>query len=185
MCTIVNVCNKGIIILPTHRYVKFQNNIEEKIRTWENYFHIKEIKTITELREKLKKDKNKKVIGIYYNKKYLLLYTKLENIKKFFNKDKSYEWNTLDVNILHNVILNSIEEKEIEFIREWELCIKKVDTNKNSLCFFLNPTEPDTVLKIAKNLEKLPQKSTDFYPKLPSGLILNKMRLKNNKPQPE
>ena len=41
--------------------------------------------------------------------------------------------------------------------------------------FVLNPRQPEAILEIALRGEKMPQKSTYFYPKLSSGLIVNKI----------
>jgi len=48
-----------------------------------------------------------------------------------------------------------------------------VDEKGYQLAFFLNPTHVEDIIAIASKLEKMPQKSTFFYPKLPTGLVLN------------
>ena len=44
-----------------------------------------------------------------------------------------------------------------------------------NVAFFLNPTHIEEITAIASKLEKMPQKSTYFYPKLLSGLVINKI----------
>ena len=50
-----------------------------------------------------------------------------------------------------------------------------VDEKGCLVAFLLNPTKIEEIIAIASKLEKMPQKSTYFYPKLLSGLVLNKI----------
>ena len=52
-----------------------------------------------------------------------------------------------------------------------------VDEGKYQAAFFLNPTTAEQMQRIASLGERMPQKSTDFYPKLLTGLIFMKMRI--------
>ena len=179
MVTLVNAYNNGIVILPTHRAVKIKNNVKKVLKKWESYFQIEEIYGEKKLRELMSNEKKNHVIGLYMDNRYMLMKPYMDKIKEFFDLSKSKRWNLLDVNILHRSIIDNLEVEDIKFFREWHEGIEIANQDiENSMCFFLNPTEISDVLDIAKNLEKMPQKSTDFYPKLPSGLILNKMRLK-------
>ncbi len=51
------------------------------------------------------------------------------------------------------------------------------DGGKHQAVFFLNPTGVDEVVDIADNGEFMPQKSTDFYPKMLTGMVINKLNL--------
>jgi len=53
-----------------------------------------------------------------------------------------------------------------------------VDVGKEQILFLLNSTTADEVKRVADHGEKMPQKSTDFYPKLLTGLVLSKMKIK-------
>ncbi len=183
MGTLVNVYDESIVILPTHRYVKVRDSLSDFLDRWSRYFVIKQIDNMEKLRNTLEENLGKHAIGVHLQDKYYLFISKLKDIEKFFDKEKSKKWNMLDVNILHRVIIDNLNIDEIKFFRTWENCIKEksIEDNK-TICFFLNPTEKLDLLEIAKRLEKMPQKSTDFYPKLPSGLVINKMVLKNQEP---
>jgi len=50
--------------------------------------------------------------------------------------------------------------------------MEKVDAGKARVAFLLNATRPAQVLAVAKNGERMPEKSTDFYPKMLSGLTM-------------
>jgi len=50
--------------------------------------------------------------------------------------------------------------------------VEKVENGEAKLAFLVNPTNPETVLKIAQKHERMPEKSTDFYPKMVSGFTM-------------
>ena len=87
---------------------------------------------------------------------------------------------SLDVVVLHNLLLGRClgideravrEQKFLEYVREFEAGLKAV-ADGAAACFFLNPVRIEQVREIAFSGGVLPQKSTDFYPKLLSGLTI-------------
>ncbi len=94
---------------------------------------------------------------------------------------KSEEWRSLDVNILHTVILDGMlgitaehtaREMHIDYLRSADEAMDRVKMGKAQLAFLVNPVRMDQIRTIVAKGEKFPQKTTDFYPKLLSGLIL-------------
>lgn len=91
---------------------------------------------------------------------------------------------SLDVTLLHHVILRDIlgislrdqeEKKNIAFVREADEALKAVRTGGAQLAFFMNAAKIEQVRAVAKAGHTMPQKSTYFYPKLLSGLVMNKL----------
>jgi uncharacterized protein (DUF1015 family) len=87
---------------------------------------------------------------------------------------------SLDVTILHRIALGLClglddaavaREKHVDYVRHFEEGIESVEGGAQA-CFFLNPARINQVRDIAFSGRVLPQKSTDFYPKLLSGLVL-------------
>jgi uncharacterized protein (DUF1015 family) len=87
----------------------------------------------------------------------------------------------LDVIILHRLLLERAlgidaqavrEEKNVSYVREWHEAVNEVDSRRAQICFLMNPTPIQSVREIALAGEVMPQKSTDFYPKLLSGLTI-------------
>jgi uncharacterized protein (DUF1015 family) len=87
----------------------------------------------------------------------------------------------VDVILLHRLILQQIlgidrqavrEEKNLTYHREFPAAAGAVDKGEAQLCFLLNPTPVEAVRDNALAGLTLPQKSTDFYPKLLSGLAI-------------
>jgi uncharacterized protein (DUF1015 family) len=87
----------------------------------------------------------------------------------------------LDVMLLHRLVLQQIlgidrqavrEEKNLAYHREFPAAAAAVDKGQAQLCLLLNPTPVQAVRENALAGLTLPQKSTDFYPKLLSGLAI-------------
>jgi len=88
----------------------------------------------------------------------------------------------LDVTVLHALILNKIlgitqdaQEKQtnLVYVKSYDEAIKSTTEGGNQLVFILNATKIGQVKAVAEAGEVMPQKSTYFYPKLLSGLVLN------------
>jgi uncharacterized protein (DUF1015 family) len=86
--------------------------------------------------------------------------------------------------ILHKIILELClgiseedvrSERYVRYIREFEEGLRAVERKESQLAFFLNPTPIAQVHDLAFAGERLPQKSTDFYPKLLSGLTMYRL----------
>jgi uncharacterized protein (DUF1015 family) len=87
----------------------------------------------------------------------------------------------LDVVLLHEGILEPAlgitpqavtSEKNLTYEREAISALEAVDRGAAQVAFLLNPCEVEQVVHIATSGEVMPQKSTDFYPKLLSGIAL-------------
>jgi uncharacterized protein (DUF1015 family) len=63
----------------------------------------------------------------------------------------------------------------VEYVREIDEGLEEVKSGKEQMMFILNPTPVEQVMKVAINGEVMPQKSTDFYPKLITGLVMYEM----------
>ncbi|MDA2933818.1 DUF1015 domain-containing protein [Acidobacteria bacterium AH-259-D05] len=92
----------------------------------------------------------------------------------------------LDVNVLHEGILYPLlgvdvqelsGQAHVAYFRHRDELISQVEQGHCQLAFLLNPTSLKEVHEIADQGEKMPQKSTDFYPKLLTGLVLMKMEI--------
>jgi uncharacterized protein (DUF1015 family) len=90
----------------------------------------------------------------------------------------------LDINILHKIIIEKIlgvsEEKQknrenIDFIKGNEETVAKMQDKEIQFAFFVNPPLMREVFLTARAGETMPQKSTYFYPKVFSGLVIYDM----------
>ncbi|MCL5986444.1 MAG: DUF1015 domain-containing protein [Actinobacteria bacterium] len=94
----------------------------------------------------------------------------------------SIEWKNLDVAILHKLILDEIlgiteeklrSESNVKYVRELSELYDMVAEGEAQMAFVMNPTRTEQVRTICERGEKMPQKSTDFYPKMLTGLVIN------------
>jgi uncharacterized protein (DUF1015 family) len=90
-------------------------------------------------------------------------------------------WRQLDVAILHQLVLEKllglmpesiIRQENLQYLRDAEPAFRALDAGEAQFLFLLNPTRIAQVRACAEAGEKMPQKSTDFYPKMISGLVL-------------
>jgi uncharacterized protein (DUF1015 family) len=111
----------------------------------------------------------------------LLVPREKEALQGMLSVMHSDQWANLDVSMLHGVILPRIlgmdtpakERESLEYTRDAEEALKRVDSNEFQLAFLLNPIEISSILAVADAGDRLPQKSTYFYPKPPTGLVMN------------
>ncbi|HHX74996.1 MAG TPA: DUF1015 domain-containing protein [Firmicutes bacterium] len=94
----------------------------------------------------------------------------------------SAQWRTLDVAVLQGLVLESIlgigsEARaggdNLTYTRNTEEALAAVDAGTYQAAFFLNTTRVEEVIAVAAAGDKMPQKSTFFYPKLVTGLVIN------------
>jgi uncharacterized protein (DUF1015 family) len=129
---------------------------------------------------KLDKLTSSHAFGMYLGKGdfYVL---KLKDIKASDKvaKGRPRDWSRLDVSILHLFVLQHLlgisdEEGNVEYMKDPLETARAVDGKKIRAAFFLNPTKVAEVKQIARIGERMPRKSTYFYPKPLTGLVINK-----------
>lgn len=182
MIYLVGLNDHGLTILPTHRLVKLPYKIkrEKLLEELSKFFKIEKMDMPSAMFRKMKKqNKNNKIFGLFLgSKNYFIL--KLNKLNRFDKNIKVLQ--NLDVSILHNIIFEKILKVEsakfdshvISYTRDVNLAFASVNKHKYNLAFFINPTKLSEVKDIALAKLKMPHKSTYFYPKPLSGLVINK-----------
>ncbi len=186
MMMLVDLNNDGLVVFPTHRMIKDIKDFNENevILKLDNLFEIEKINNLENIENELSDNNDKKVFGFYTGNNYWYKLT-LKNINQAesFCENCSNTLAQLDVSILHNMILNNIfgidkenmkNQKNLTYTRDFYEAIEKVKDGSFQCSFILNPTKVSEIRDIALNNEKMPQKSTYFYPKLITGLVMNK-----------
>ncbi|MFO8108975.1 MAG: DUF1015 domain-containing protein [Thermoplasmata archaeon] len=177
MTYMVPIEDPGLVVLPGHRLLLKDELKEEHLRRMKEHF---EIHDVDDADEYLSKNKDTAAFVIYDGKKNIGLKLKdRSSIEKFFPKDYSEDYKNLDVVILRDVIFEGIMKTEkldidvtIAYERWTEDAVKKVKEGDATVVFLVNATRPEQVLMTAKNGERMPEKSTDFYPKVNSGFVI-------------
>jgi len=192
MVILANMFDEGLSILPTHRLIKMRGIDPKKlVEKLKEYFNVEEKKVdyqkedyesvVRRIKEGLETDKEHK-FAMYFKDRYYVLTLKNEEGMDGFAGDRSKTWRTLDVSILHKIILEHIMginennlEDHVKYTRVDEEAVRFVDEGKFDLSFLMNATRIEELRVIAEAGEHMPQKSTYFLPKMLSGLVLYKM----------
>ncbi len=176
----VNITDPGLVVLPTHRLLYDLGNLKSddvlaRIAKW---FETKPIKD-SEVEAELSKAGTDHVFALHTRKgkTWLLRLTDKSAVEQLV-KDHSADFRDLDVVILHTLLIEHVFgvkpaqiEEHVAYERNLGETLAKVDSSKFQAALILNPTRADQVQKVAARGERMPQKSTDFYPKFVSGLV--------------
>lgn len=183
MAYFTNTDMRGLLIQAIHRLVKLDTAIdcEAFSRSLADYFDLEEIKDKGRLVFLMEKSgRSEHVISIYINGKFWLLRLKNVRILDKLIADKPPEYRTLDVSILNQIILKKIlgldleDKARITFNPDMDELISQVDKDPTYIAFLLNPVKVEQMMKVALGGNKMPAKSTFFYPKVASGLLIHK-----------
>jgi uncharacterized protein (DUF1015 family) len=166
MMFLANMQDEGLTILPTHRLVrKIPPDFLEMLS---NYFEIAKIDDDLNVSRAIASEDH--VLGFYKGGEelYRLRYKGVDL------SDVNPVLASLDVSILHELILRKLlHESEIAYDMDIGKCLKLVREKTYDAAFFLNPTRVEDVERIALASLRMPPKSTFFYPKLMTGIVLN------------
>ncbi len=172
-----------LTVMATHRVIKDTGTMDddEVLRRLEEYFRVTERVDLRELMKSLKeRSASGHVFGFFGKGKYFLMEMKNErDIEKLIVDERSAEWKRLGVSILHSAVLREMlgvksEEGNVTYVKDPEEAVSLVRDGSHRCAFFLNPTRVDQLKAVAESGDMMPQKSTYFYPKLLSGLVMNK-----------
>jgi len=178
-----NVESHGLTVLPIHRLVKLDSNfsMDSFRQRLKIYFDVDEVKDKTRFFFLLEKaGSSEHVLGTYKGRRFWLM--RLKNVKildKVIN-DKPSEYRSLDVAILNYIVLKEIleldfsDKERVTFSPIADELLERTDSDNSYISFFLNPVKIQQIISVALSGEKMPSKSTYFYPKVLSGLVINR-----------
>ncbi len=181
MCYMVPVQEKGLVVLPTHRLLKQYKLTTDVVDALKCFFEITELKpTVETLEAFLASHVSEHAFGAYDGKRACGLILKHDDsVYEQVTKTVSKETKAFDVVILRDIVFKQVLktgqltiDDTILYERWAKDAINKVNKGEASIAFLVNPIKAQTVAEVAVQHEVLPEKSTDFYPKLVSGLVL-------------
>jgi uncharacterized protein (DUF1015 family) len=186
MMTFVNMDSPGLVILPTHRVVfGLENfNVGGFLRAAEKLYsvHKLEVSGAQELMKILAESGKNAIsfIAATRNGNFMLA-AKAESFERI-PAEFSPRQRKLDVVHLHSLLLENVlgisqqqivDQQHVRYVRDSEEVLASVAADENvNVAFLTNPVGIEQVREIAFAGEVLPQKSTDFYPKMLSGLTI-------------
>jgi len=184
MVAMVSMSNPGLTILPTHRLIfDYQKMGSEGIlKKARAHFNIEKLSSRAELEEKMAPGVDHLgKIGFACQEGFYLLTLDNPEIMESLAPDRVLAWRDLDVSVLHKLIFShimEIDEKKIDnlenikYLREPDMGYEEVEKSGTSYLFILSATRIEQVTACTEVGEKMPQKSTDFYPKIVTGFAM-------------
>jgi uncharacterized protein (DUF1015 family) len=174
MMTFVNMHSPGLRILATHRVLRNVNGFDEGalLKRAFDQWKVTPFASTRELREAMQHPDPANVrIGMVTASSTNLLSRPRQN-------------DELDVPVLHQEVLTGLlniteeavrDEHFITYVRGMDAAAAEVREKGAQVAFLLDPTPIDDMAHIAFNGGVMPQKSTDFFPKLLSGITIYKL----------
>ncbi len=174
----------GLTILPIHRLVKPVNafRIDDFNQRLGEYFDVEFVKDKSRFLFLMQKAiGSSHVIGMCHNGKFWLLRLKNVLILDKVISDKQKDYRLLDVSVFNYIILKNIlgmdieDKKNILFHHDADELIQMAGKDDSQIAFLLAPAKMTQIMSVALSGQRMPSKSTYFYPKVLSGLVINKL----------
>ena len=200
MMFLANIRDEGMIVLPTHRVLSKEAchgiNVDEAIEDIGKYFDVQpfEINCSDLSAESLRLTQELARAG-ERNVSYALVLPKcrafLLTLKdgvdvNELNDDEAVapEVKQLDVTILHSYLITQgwlgnpeieLDDQDVIYLKDAEEVLQRMSTCKYGAAFLMNPTRIEQVCEVAQAGQRMPHKSTYFYPKVVTGMVMRDM----------
>ena len=186
MMTFVNMDAKGLTILPTHRVVHGLKDFETAkfLKRAAEYFDVRPLSPTLDVPEILSQLAEAGKTGTSFvaatrTGNHLLTAKKAAIEARL--ADQPERQRRLDVVQLHSIVLENVlgisaqavlDQTNLRYVREASDAMQQVRAGDADIAFLMNPVTLDQLREVAFAGDVMPQKSTDFYPKLLSGLTI-------------
>ena len=188
MMTLVNMNDPGLLVLPTHRVVHSLESFsaDEFQKKTSQFFTVEEINPAIDaeratdlLREQEQARSGTALLAVTAKSAYLLHSPKPAGARFFAGLSPRQQ--ALDVVQLHKCVLEGVlqlseesirNQQNLSYLRDASEALDQVHKGAANITFLMNPCPVSQVRDIAFAGEVMPQKSTDFFPKLLSGLAI-------------
>jgi len=191
MMSLVEFSDPGLMILAPHRLVRGlpKSNIEGLYGKLKAFFSIEEIdlkhpEVWERIEDILAHTSVPRIVlfGINRESLFILTLNNREEVSKMMPYFHSEIYKNLDVSIVDHIILENLlalssekEKESLAFSYDMHDAVEKVRTQEYQLALLLSPVRPEMIKAISDAGDKMPRKSTYFYPKSPSGLVINRL----------
>jgi len=183
MVTLVSMEDPGLVILPTHRLIHSYGQMDgaEALEQAKQYFDVRPMADRAAMEASLAAAKPSHPRFGFYDGNYAALTLRDPGLLERILPNRTPDWRLLDVAVLHELFIEqtlgidkaAVERKEnIEYLRDPQMGYDAVDKGEAQFLLVTNPTRMEQVRACTGAGEKMPQKSTDFFPKVISGLVM-------------
>jgi uncharacterized protein (DUF1015 family) len=183
MVTLVSMEDPGLVILPTHRLIHSYGRMDgaAALERAKAYFDVTPVADRAALEAALgEAEPGRPRFGLY-DGTFTVLALRDPAVLETLLPDRAPDWRLLDVSVLHELFVErvlgidkeAVERKEnVEYLRDPQMGYDGVDRGEAEFLLVMNPTRMEQVRACTAAGEKMPQKSTDFFPKVISGLVM-------------
>ena len=183
MVTLVSMEDPGLVILPTHRLIHSYEQMggAEALEQAKEYFEVTPVTDRAAMEASLAMAEPSHPRFGFYDGSYAALTLRDPGLLERILPNRTPDWRLLDVAVLHELFIErtlgidkaAVERKEnIEYLRDPQMGYDAVDKGEAQFLLVTNPTRMEQVRACTGVGEKMPQKSTDFFPKVISGLVM-------------
>lgn len=182
MATLVSMDDGGLVVFPTHRMIVDMpvcpDTVAEKCS---EYFDCARY-PMSDLDRMLASGENGHVFAMYTGGDDFLLLKAKKELDSVIIDGRSRAYSELDVSILHSFVLekalgidkeNMANQVNLRYTRSEDEACESVREGRASAAFIINATKVSQIKEVSLAGDKMPQKSTYFYPKLKTGLVMN------------
>lgn len=191
-----NIYDPGMVVFPTHRFVQHlalpqlatslqrlqdwvrievDQRLTESLEQWQNRLEVR-------LRTQQGRDST---FALYAggDRCYILTVPAEAALLRVTPVDASDAWKQLDVSVLHHALLPALQalapdaQPVVTYASANDEILPAVARGAYDLAIMMRPTPLERMVTVAMGGERMPQKSTYFYPKLPTGLVVNSFDL--------
>lgn len=183
MMTFVNMDSDGLVVLPTHRVVHSLKNFDGTAfaKAAEEFFTVEALPEAeaSAYVERLKGETQPAFVAVTKSAA-LLLRSKVERVNAALGAIPDRQ-KKLDLTHLHAIVLDKLlgldaekvrEQTNIRYLRSAEKAVSQARTGEADVTFLTNPVSMEQLREVAYAGDVMPQKSTDFFPKLLTGLAI-------------
>ncbi len=187
MMMLVEMSHPGLVVFPTHRLVRDLPDFDASrlLADCAAWFEVRPVEE-EELEPALAAayDAGRKAFVFFDGQAFSLLTLRDAAVMDTLLPEVSPASRGLDVNVLHTLVLerllgidqeNMRNQVNLTYTRSQDEALEGVRRGEFQCCFLLNPTRVSEIRDVASAGEKMPQKSTYFYPKLITGLTMNRL----------
>jgi uncharacterized protein (DUF1015 family) len=183
MMTFVNMDSDGLVILPTHRVVHSLPSFDPAafIKAAEEFFTVEALPTAdaASYMKTLSQQQGTAFVAVINGGDYLLR-SKTDVVNAAL-ADLPERQRQLDLSHLHSIVLDRLlgldaekvrEQTNIRYLRDASEAVEQVRRGEANVTFLTNPVTMEQLREVAFAGDVMPQKSTDFFPKLLTGLTM-------------
>jgi uncharacterized protein (DUF1015 family) len=188
LAAVIEVDDPGLVVLPSHRLVRMPpgDRSADLAARLQGLFEVRDAGDaaraediaglLAEMRAAARAGPAFGSIGLRPGRLHLITARDPSAVAALVPAGHAEVWRRLDVNVLHHALFpalgNLSRPEEMEFTEDAGEAAQAVASGEWDLALLLNPTPVDQVLACADAGERMPQKSTYFYPKLATGVLM-------------